>query len=338
MLWRIRLADAKVLGRRGKRRSARSRFLDDSGSRFYKAASLAGLVLQACHVNRWVDGALARVCSPQDGGRMSLVPTRRDWTLASRDLRGGITAWNIWYLLGISDIRQRYNRSKFGQFWITLSMGIFIGGIGLVYSVLFNQPVHEYVPYLAVNVIIWTLISGTIGESGSVFTQATLYMRQDAMPKTIFVMRLLLRNIVVLAHNIVILPLTFLVFQFVPSAKMFVALPGLAILLVALFLITLLLGVLSTRFRDLPQIVQNALQLLFFVTPIMWRADQMSAGRQEIVFLNPFAALLRIVVEPILGGIPPAQSYLMAFIFIGVLTMIALPLFARFRARIVYWL
>ena len=254
------------------------------------------------------------------------------------DVVSGISAWNIWYLLGISDIRQRYNRSKFGQFWITLSMGVFIGGIGLVYSVLFHQPVQQYIPYLAANITIWNLISATIGESGTVFTQAALYMRQDAMAKTIFIMRLLLRNMVVLAHNIVIVPLVFIAFQYAPSSVIVLALPGLALVIVALFLMTLILGILSTRFRDLPQIVQNALQLLFFVTPIMWRADQMTPDQQNLVLLNPFAALLRIVVEPILGGIPPLESYLISLAFIGFLAIIALPLFARFRARIVYWL
>ena len=269
---------------------------------------------------------------------MSLVPTRRDWNLAVRDLIDGFSAWNIWFLLGISDIRQRYKRSRFGQFWITLSMGIFIGGIGIVYSVLFNQPVRQYIPYLAVNITIWTLISGAIGESGIVFTQASMYMRQDALPKTIFVMRLLVRNLVVLAHNLVIVPLAFAVFLFAPSVRIIAALPGTLILFIALFLITLVLGILSTRFRDLPQIVQNALQLLFFVTPIMWRADQMSPNRQELIFLNPFASLLRIVADPILGHIPPAETYVSTLAFILVLALVALPLFARFRARIVYWL
>ena len=269
---------------------------------------------------------------------MSLLPTRRDWTLAGRDLSKGFAAWNIWFLLGISDIRQRYKRSRFGQFWITLSMGIFIGGIGVVYSALFNQPVRQYIPYVAVNMTVWTLISGVVGDAASVFTQSATYMRQDALPKTIFMMRLIVRNIVVFAHNIVIVPLVFVIFGVMPSSQVLAAIPGLLVVLVALFLITLILGVLSTRFRDLAQITQNTMQLLFFVTPIMWRSDQMSAGHQKIVLFNPFASLLQIVADPLLGVAPQPHTYMTSFAFIAFLFVVALPLFARFRARLVYWL
>ena len=268
----------------------------------------------------------------------SLRPKRRDWGLATRDLVEGLAARDIWMLLGINDIRQRYNRSRFGQFWITLSMAIFIGGIGLVYSVLFNQPVQQYLPFLAVNITVWTLISGTISDSSTVFTQAAVFMRQDALPRTVFVLRLMVRNLIVLAHNILIVPLAFLIFLVPPSWTVFAALPGLVIVLAALFFITLMLGVLATRFRDLPQIVQNAMQLFFFVTPIMWRADQLTGDRRMVVLLNPFASLLRIVSEPLLGHIPAIGSYVSACIFVLVLAAIALPFFARFRARLVYWL
>lgn len=251
---------------------------------------------------------------------------------------GGLAAHDIWMLLGTNDIRLRYNRSKFGQFWITLSMAIFIGGIGLVYSTLFNQPMHDYLPFLAVNITVWTLISGMVGDSSTVFTQAAVFMRQDALPRTVFVLRLLVRNIIILAHNILIVPLAFLIFLVPPSWTVLLAIPGLAIVLVALFFLTLMLGVLATRFRDLPQIVQNAMQLFFFITPIMWRGDQLKGEREMVVLLNPFASLLRIVSDPLLGHIPTAQSYIAACAFVLILAAITLPFFARFRARLVYWL
>ena len=269
---------------------------------------------------------------------MSLRPKRRDLALATRDLAGGVAARDVWLLLGVNDIRQRYNRSKFGQFWITLSMAIFIAGIGLVYSVLFNQPVQEYLPMLAVNITVWTLISGVVIDSSTVFTQAAVFMRQDALPRTVFVLRLMVRNLIVLAHNLVIVPLAYLIFLVHPSWTILAAIPGLAIVLAALFFMTLILGVLSTRFRDLPQIVQNTMQLLFFVTPVMWKADQLKGGKEMVVLYNPFAALLRIVSEPILGRIPQPATYGAAIAFVLVLAVVALPFFARFRARLVYWL
>ena len=269
---------------------------------------------------------------------MSLRPTREDWALAARDLKRGLSAYHLWFLLGFNDIRQRYNRSKLGQFWITLSMGIFISGIGIVYSVLFNQPIREYVPYVAVNITIWTLISGIVGESPNVFTQSAIYLRQDATAKCVFVMRLLVRNAIILAHNLIIIPIAFLSFLIVPSPVLLLFVPGLVLVLAAMFFLIVILGTLATRFRDLAQIIQNALQLLFFVTPIMWRASQLTAGHEGFVLWNPFAALLGIVADPILGRVPSRGTYGVACLTLVVLAVLALPLFARFRARLVYWL
>ena len=66
------------------------------------------------------------------------VPPSR-WTAAIADLALGLYEWRIWWVLAASEIRQRYRRSTVGQLWFTLSMGVMIAGIGLVYSVIFRQ-------------------------------------------------------------------------------------------------------------------------------------------------------------------------------------------------------
>jgi lipopolysaccharide transport system permease protein len=257
---------------------------------------------------------------------------------ARDDLRRGLLSWRIWWLLGIGDVRQRYSRSRFGQFWLTLSMAIFIVTIGVVFGLLFNQPIREYLPYVAVNIVIWTLISGIITDSTTVFSQAESFLRQVALPKSIFVMRILVRNSVVLAHNIVIVPVVLVATGHWPSWSWLLLPLGLLMILVAGFLMALILGVLCTRFRDLPQIILSVLQIAFFITPVMWPASQMRVQAAGIIDYNPFAAFLHVASEPLLGIVPSAWTYFLAIASIAILALIAIPLFARFRARIVYWL
>lgn len=257
---------------------------------------------------------------------------------AWRDLAQGLASWRIWSLLALNDIRQRYRRSRFGQFWITISMAIFVTAIGFVYSTLFRTPLAEFVPFLAANYVVWFLISGIVTESTTAFIQAEAYLRQEALPKTIFVMRMLLRNFIAFGHNVLIVPFVFLFFATPPSWAALLALPGLVLIAVAGFLVGLVSAILSARFRDLPQIVINFLQVLFFVTPIVWRPEQLQGEHRLVVDLNPFAAFLRVVSEPLLGRVPPASTYLTAGLSILVLAAIAWPLFTRYRGRIVYWL
>lgn len=269
------------------------------------------------------------------------VPTPtwvRDWRLAGQDLTRCFRGWHVWALLGVSDVRLRYKRSRFGQFWITLSMAFFVAGIGLVYGGLFHQNVHDYIPYLAVNMTIWTLIQTSISESCTAFIEAAPYLRQEALPKASFIMRVLVRNLVAFAHNIIIIPLVYVIFLYQPSPVALLAIPGLFLVLIGVFSAASCLAIFCTRFRDMPQIVGNLLQLAFFVTPVMWHVEQLGQNAFYVEVFNPFAAFLRIVAEPLLGHVPTLQTYASVIIYLGIMMAIAWPLFAKFRARIVYWL
>jgi lipopolysaccharide transport system permease protein len=259
---------------------------------------------------------------------------RRAWL----DLKEGLLGWRIWWLLGIGDIRQRYRRSRIGQFWITLSIAIFIIAIGTVYSALFKQPIERFLPYLATTYVVWVLISGITIDSTSAFVQSETFLRQQALPKTTFILRIIVRNFVSFAHNIIVLPFVFVIFGVTPSWTWFAALGGIVLIAVAGFLGGLICAILSTRFRDLPQIIQNLIQVMFFVSPITWQVDVLEENMRYLVYFNPFASFLRVVSEPLLGRMPSLATYAATGLSILVLALVAWPLFSRFRQRIVYWL
>ncbi|MFC0284437.1 ABC transporter permease [Camelimonas abortus] len=269
---------------------------------------------------------------------MSLKPTPRDWRRALLDARQGLAAWHVWSLLAITDIRQRYKRSRVGPFWITLSMAAFVGGIGVVYSTLFKQEIGTYLPYLATNYVIWTLLQGIVTDATTVFINSGVYLRQEAMSKTLFAMRLIARNMIMLAHNIIIIPVVYILMGFTPGWATLLAIPGLILVLLAAYPVVMLIGMVSTRFRDMPVIIQNILQIAFFLTPVMWRVDQLGAAAPFVVGFNPFAIFLRVVSEPLQGRIPSLWTWGVAVLMIIILYAITAPLFARLRARIVYWL
>ena len=148
----------------------------------------------------------------------------------------------------------------------------------------------------------------------------------------------MVRNVMAFGHNLIIIPLVFLIFLYAPSPVAFLAIPGLALVLAGVFLASICLALLCTRFRDMPQIIGNLLQLAFFVTPIMWHVEQLGRNAVYIEVLNPFAAFLRVVSEPLLGHVPAGQTYLSVLVALAALALVAWPCFAKFRARVVYWL
>ena len=257
---------------------------------------------------------------------------------ANEDIISGLKSWRKWLLLGLGDIRQRYSRSFFGQFWITLSMAFFVFAISIVYGMLFNQKISDYLPYICVNYIVWTFISGIIIESTSTFTQGEAFLRQIAIPKTVFILRLLVRNSLILMHNLVLVPIVMLFSSFNFSVAILLVPIGLIFLWIAGYFSALILGIFCTRFRDLPQIVLNFVQVAFFVTPVIWPASIVKERQSYIIDYNPFAAYLNILAEPLRGIVPSGESYALAVGTTCILGCVAYLLFARFRARLVYWL
>lgn len=259
-------------------------------------------------------------------------------TKAIRDLRQGFLMHSLWWALAWQDIKQRYRRSLLGPFWITLSTGVMVGAMGPLYGVLLGQNVASYTQHLAVSLILWMFISTAVNEAGTVFIAAEGFIKQVALPFSAYVFRMLARNLVMFAHNLVIVAL---VLVFLPPAhreSMWLVPIGFALVLANLLWIVMLIGLLSTRFRDIPQIVANVVQVAFFVSPIIWKADMLSPQAKFVADFNPLYHFMEVVRAPLLGEAIRSLSWLVTaglLVTGGALTFYA---FVRLRARVPYWL
>jgi ABC-type polysaccharide/polyol phosphate export permease len=257
---------------------------------------------------------------------------------ARRDLTGSFASWRIWYLLGTNDARQRYRRSRIGQFWITINVSVFVLCVGVINAKIFNANISDYIPIFCVSYILWIFISGMLTDSTTVFVQAEGLLRQEPLPRLVLIHRLVLRHLVVLAHNALIIPVVFMAFGTTISPLAFLALPGLVLVVLFGSAMSILIGIACTRFRDLSQVVGNLVTLMFFASPIMWRPGMLPRDMAWLVDYNPVAILIRVISEPILGVVPAPLLYLQGLLIAVALLTIAAVIFSRFRARIVYWL
>ncbi|KAA0073111.1 ABC transporter permease [Tardiphaga sp. P9-11] len=249
----------------------------------------------------------------------------------------GLRAWRLWSTLGWNDIVQRYRRSMLGPFWLTASMAIMVLALGIVYSRLFKTELHDFLPFLCVGLLLWGYVSATISEAGTLFTGSESYIKQIRLPYSIYAFRFIWSRIIILAHNFIIYFGVLIYFQFSPGLGVLMAIPALVLLTFNLTLTSLYLGMVSARFRDIPQIVGSVVQIAFFITPVMWKPELLGVD-STIVLLNPFFHLLEIVRAPLLGQSFPAESYIAVLILTIFNSAIAAAFFTRFRSRISYWI
>jgi lipopolysaccharide transport system permease protein len=258
------------------------------------------------------------------------------WRLAWRDLLDGLRAHRVWTMLAAMDIRQRYRRSIIGPFWITITMVIWILAIGPLYSHLLGIGANEFIPYVAMGIITWGLISGLLLDGANAFVSADNLVRSVKLPYTVHILRVLQRNLIIFLHNLLAFVPFMLWLGIWPQWRWLAAIPGVALILMAAMPAAFLLGTLSARFRDLQQIIASIVQLAFFLTPIFWKAEQLGA-RSYFADYNPFQVMLEVVRKPIVDGIPGWEDYAKMLLLIVVLYVCAAPFFSTYRRRLAFW-
>jgi lipopolysaccharide transport system permease protein len=260
----------------------------------------------------------------------------RQLRLGIQDVVKGAELWRLWGRLGWNDILQRYRRSLLGPLWLTLSMAIMVVALGVIYAQIFRTPLHDFMPFLCVGLLIWGLISSVLNEAGTLFTGSESYIKQIRLPYSVYVYRFMWSKIIIFAHNFVIYFGILIYFQLWPGLAALYAIPGFLLIVLNGALASLYLGMISARFRDIPQIVSSLTQIVFFITPIMWKPELLGP-RAALSSFNPFHHLFQIVRLPLLGQIPTLGNYAAVALVTLLNLAIASALFIRFRSRISYW-
>lgn len=241
--------------------------------------------------------------------------------------------------LGWQDVRQAYRRSVIGPFWITAGMAVQIGAMAIVFGMIFKAEMINFLPFIATSIILWSLIAGILSEGCMSFIGAEAIIRQLNLSMATHVLRVIWKNIVTFGHNVVILPLAFLiVFRGLEPCALF-ALPGLSLLVLNLSWMAMLLGLLSARYRDLPPIVSSLLTIALYVTPVMWYPSLIgnNAVAHFLLGLNPFYHLIQIVRLPLLGEFPTIENWSVSITLFVLGWAAVLVFFRKFGKSIAYW-
>ena len=258
------------------------------------------------------------------------------WRLAIQDFVQGIARPHIWAMLGWQEIRQRYRRSTLGPLWLTLSTAALIAGIGPLYGRLFSQDLAQYFPYLATSLVIWMFFANLINESCLSFISAEGYIRQTKLPFSVHVLRMIWKNLIIFAHNLIIVLIVLAWFRPGTGAYLWLAPVGLLLVAINAIWLGIFLGTLCARFRDIPQIVASIVQITFFLTPVIWQ-EGMLGRHAPLVELNPFYHFLEILRGPLLGQLPRATTWIAVLAITALGFSTTLLFFSRFRSRIAYW-
>ncbi len=269
-----------------------------------------------------------------------VFPIRDQQKLAIQDLCEGFRQWRIWFMLAYQDIKIRYRRSVLGPFWITLSMAITVYSMGYLYSHLFHMELKNYFPFLVSGMLAWNFISCTITDLVETLSGEENKIKQIKLPYSLYINKVIARNFIIFIHNLPILFPIIVIFH--ETAKInfctLMFIPGLILFYINSLSYGLALAMIGARFRDITQIVKSLIQVIFFITPVMWNPQILPPEKRFIANLNPFYAFIEFIRCPLIGTLPSLISWLMVFAITLFGCLVSFKLFCRYRSRIIYWL
>lgn len=263
-----------------------------------------------------------------------------DWgSVGHRMILRYLSVLAIAYRLAWSDIRLSYRRSTLGPLWNSATLVLQISVIGILFSRLFSAELIPYLLHLGSGLIIWMAIVTALNEAATSIIGAASTLRQAPLSPMVFVLRALFKNLLIALHNLLALVPFFL---FAPSYFGWNLAFGPVLLvatLVSIGWVGLLVAIASSRFRDLPSILQATLTVLFYVTPILWSVDQFEGTVVErIIEWNPFYHVVTVARNALLGELIPAPSIFYVLVFGALGWFFSLIIFSRFHRRIIFWI
>lgn len=256
-----------------------------------------------------------------------------------RDVARSVGLWHIWIRLGMQDVRLKFRRSAVGVGWIFVNLAVLVSSIGFIYANLLGQDTREFIPYLTIGMILWGYLTSSIVDGGNAFVNSEGYIKQISLPIYVYIFRFFVSISMTTLIAMLAYVAVAVIYSVPLSAGTLFALPGLLMVMTASLLLVTIFAHLNARFRDIAHMASVGMQVLFYVTPVIFPAEllRQRADLSFVVNLNPMYHLLEVVRRPLLGGAPAeAASYAAAGAVLVALTAVAAVVIATNQRRIVY--
>jgi ABC-type polysaccharide/polyol phosphate export permease len=256
-----------------------------------------------------------------------------------RDVIRSAGLWHIWVRLGVQDVKLKFRRSVVGPAWIFLNLAVLVVSIGFIYAHLLGQEAREFVPYLTLGLISWNYLTNSIIDGGNAFINSEGYIKQISLPIYVYIFR----SFVSIGLTTLITFCAFVIVAIIYPVPIgwgtWFVIPGVLIMMTTSLLLITIFAHLNARFRDVAHTVAVGMQVLFYVTPVIFPANLLldRGNMRYVIELNPMYHLLEVVRRPLLTGQSAEwESYLAAGLIIFTLAALATAVIATYRRRIVF--
>jgi len=205
----------------------------------------------------------------------------------------------------LKDFKIRYTHSVLGYAWSVLNPLLFSLIYFLVFRVFIRFDVPNYPGYLLLGIVLWNFFAeGSANGVGSLLARSGI-ISKVAMPRHVVVLAAIVNTLLTFAINLVVLA-GLLWATGTPVSWSLLSFPVLIADLIVLTLgISLLLSPLHVRFHDVGYLWGVAVQIGFWLTPIIYQPTMMPKQWSWLVTYNPMARIVLYSRQAVIYGTWP---------------------------------
>ena len=229
-----------------------------------------------------------------------------------------IHIWETIWMLAKTDLKMRYQGSWLGIIWVFLKPFLLFLIMNFVFSHLFFNSVPNYSIRLLLGIILWSFFA----EASMVGMLSLLakghILKKIYLPKWIVVFSSTIHSAIAFVLNLIILFLFLFVYYRIYPGIPQLLLFGVYILLIygLSLMFSFMTASIIVRFRDLNQIWEVLLQVLFYASPIIYPITSIPDNIRSILYLNPITLLIEHSRIALIDNSIARIDHL--FIFIGI--------------------
>ena len=247
----------------------------------------------------------------------------------------------FWFSLVQNDLRQRYRGSVLGMGWSLLHPIAMTVILCVVFGSIFHQDYRFFGPFLLAGMAVWNFLTQSITAGCNSFFMAEAYIRQQPIPMAIYPLRTVLGlgfHFLIGMGLVVALSLWFLGW---PGIAPFLSIiPSMTLIFLFAWSLSCIFGLATVYFRDTKHLSEVGLQILFYLTPVMYPPSVLEGRRLGILLkFNPLSPFLELIRDPLIyQKLPSSETFGMAFALTLIAMVVAYSALKASEKRIIFHL
>lgn len=211
----------------------------------------------------------------------------------------------LFYIFAWRDIKVRYKQTILGILWVILqpiaTMVIFTIFFGKLAKIPSGK--LPYSLFVLCGLVFWNFFSNSLSHASNSMVENDAIIKKVYFPKVILPVSSIVVSFVDFSINFIILLLFAALLGFAPSAWLVIVLPA-ALILTSITAagLGLILSSLNVKYRDIRYILPFSIQILLFLTPVIYSLNIVDPANRYILALNPLTAVIESIRTVFSGG------------------------------------